>query len=232
MKEFVGFYCNGKYQVGCNGATIYVYDMNDVELARFKDINYVYRGAFKPNTNIFVAKSTADKLAIYDLDSLKLMKKITIAADGSNDQGFAFSCSGDLFYNIEKPESSLITQLAVYDGSDFTKIATYFTDDKVFLNHIEVYPDEIYLLGYVKSNDVTRSYCFVSKYADGNIVEPREIKSEDYTFFKREITDYDYLILYKDWEISGFTKKQGNMFGSNRRERPRVTIKQVYEANA
>ena len=42
MKKFGGFYENEKFKVGCNGASIYVYDTNDIELARFKDIQYAY----------------------------------------------------------------------------------------------------------------------------------------------------------------------------------------------
>lgn len=135
MRKFWGFYDNGKYHVGCNGGTIYVYNKNDEELAKFRDIKYAYAGTFKPNTNIFIAKSTEGKLAIYDLDSLTLVKKITITTLGAQDEGFAFSYSGDLFYNIEKPNCSTATQLTVYDGFDFTKKAVYFADDrKMVLN--------------------------------------------------------------------------------------------------
>ncbi len=121
MRKFWGFYDNGKYRVGCNGGTIYIYDKNNVELAKFKDIKYAYAGAFKPGTNILAAKSTEGKLAVYDLDTLTLIKKITVTTLGAQDEGFAFSYSGDLFYNIEKPSDSTATQLTVYDSSDFTK---------------------------------------------------------------------------------------------------------------
>ncbi len=181
MRKFWGFYDNGKYQVGCNGGTIYVYDKNGAELAKFKDIKYAYSGVFKPNTNIFVAKSTEGKLAVYDLEELKLMKKITVTTIGAQDEGFAFSYSGDLFYNIEKPDHSTATQLTVYDGSDFTKIDSYFADDrKMILDHIEVYPDEIYLLGFIRGGDSVFDYGFVSKYADGKITGLKEIKSAEY----------------------------------------------------
>lgn len=75
MRKFWGFYDNGTYHVGCNGATIYVYDQENRKLGKYRDISYAYCGAFQPGTNIFVAKSTADALAVYDLDSLKLLKK-------------------------------------------------------------------------------------------------------------------------------------------------------------
>ncbi|MCI9446129.1 MAG: hypothetical protein HFH36_01805 [Lachnospiraceae bacterium] len=48
MRNFWGFYDNGIYRVGCNGATIYVYGQDRKELGRFKDIPYAYCGAFQP----------------------------------------------------------------------------------------------------------------------------------------------------------------------------------------
>ena len=49
MKKFYGYYDNGNFRVGCSGASVYVYDQNDTELARFKDIKYAYTGAFQVN---------------------------------------------------------------------------------------------------------------------------------------------------------------------------------------
>lgn len=48
MRNFWGFYDNGIYRVGCNGAMIYVYGQDRKELGRFKDIPYAYCGAFQP----------------------------------------------------------------------------------------------------------------------------------------------------------------------------------------
>ena len=60
MRKFYGFFDNRKYKVGCNGGTIYVYDQNETELTRFKGLSCTYRGAFRPGTNRFIAKSTYD----------------------------------------------------------------------------------------------------------------------------------------------------------------------------
>lgn len=86
MRNFWGFYDNGTYHVGCSGATLYVYDQNNKELGRFKDIPYVYTGAFQAKSNIFVAKSAEGLLAVYDLDDLKLLKKIVINHCGGQDE--------------------------------------------------------------------------------------------------------------------------------------------------
>ena len=69
MKKFWGICNNDNYSVGCNGASVYVYDKNGKELKVFKDAPYTYRAKFKPNNNILVAKSTAGFLLIYDLEN-------------------------------------------------------------------------------------------------------------------------------------------------------------------
>ena len=73
MRNFWGYYDNGKYRVGCNGGTVYIYDQNNKELAKFKDIRYAYKGKFLPNSNKIIIKSTEGLLAVYDLDKLDLI---------------------------------------------------------------------------------------------------------------------------------------------------------------
>lgn len=71
MRSFWGFYDNGIYRVGCNGGTVYVYDQDNKELAKFKDLKYAYEGAIRPGANIFVLKSGEGPLAVYDLNRKK-----------------------------------------------------------------------------------------------------------------------------------------------------------------
>ena len=130
MRRFWGFYKNESYCVGCNGATVYIYDKDENEIARFKNIPYAYTAAFMPGRNIISVKSTEGFLAFYDLDSLSLLKKITVTRDGAQDEGFAFTPDGKFFYNIEKPFSSTRTQLGIYETKTFTKVATLFAEDK------------------------------------------------------------------------------------------------------
>ena len=47
MRKFWGLYKNDKYIVGCNGATVYVYDTDWKELAKFNDFPYAYNGIGK-----------------------------------------------------------------------------------------------------------------------------------------------------------------------------------------
>ena len=73
MRKFWGLYKNDKYIVGCNGATVYVYDTDWKELAKFNDFPYAYNGAFKPGSNVIAVKSTEGYLGFYDLDTLRIL---------------------------------------------------------------------------------------------------------------------------------------------------------------
>lgn len=132
MRRFWGFYKNESYCVGCNGATVYIYDKDENEIARFKNIPYAYTAAFMPGRNIISVKSTEGFLAFYDLDSLSLLKKITVTRDGAQDEGFAFTPDGKFFYNIEKPFSSTRTQLGIYETKHLPKLQHCLRKTKIW----------------------------------------------------------------------------------------------------
>ena len=88
MKKFWGFYKNESYSVGCNGGTVYIYDLTGKELAKFRNFPYAYTAAFKPESNMIAVKSTEGCLGFYDLDSLSLLKKITVTKMGTQNEGF------------------------------------------------------------------------------------------------------------------------------------------------
>lgn len=115
MKKYQGYAQNEKFKVGLNGKTVYIFDNDENELARFQDAPYIYRGKFIPNTNTLVVKSTAGWLLFYDLDSLALIKKIRFSNIGSQDGNFAITQDGKYLYNIESPNCSTRTQLTKYD---------------------------------------------------------------------------------------------------------------------
>ena len=91
MKNFWGYYENENYAVGCTGGSVYVYNRDGEELARFRDLTYAYTAKFMPGTNIIVVKTTEGHLAVYNLEQLQLVKKIFITGTGAQDHGFAFS---------------------------------------------------------------------------------------------------------------------------------------------
>lgn len=103
MRKFWGFYDNGRCRVGCNGGTVYIYDQANRELAKFQDIPYAYGGAFQPNTNLFVAKSIAGSLAVYDLDRLALVKRLSSPASAPRMRGLPSPPTGRISITLKSP---------------------------------------------------------------------------------------------------------------------------------
>ncbi len=203
MRKFWGFYKNEAYSVGCSGGIVYIYNSNGKELAKFKDFPYVYSAAFKPNSNIIAVKSTEGYLGFYDLDSLSLIKKITVTRIGAQDEGFAFTPDGKYFYNIEKPTDSTQTQLGIYDGGAFEKVNTLFADEKkMVLDSIE-FDNETsiaYVLGFMRDDaEGVFAYGYVGKLdvENGSVTAIHVLDKKQ----------YDYLHWYKSWERRGFTEK-------------------------
>ena len=163
MRKFWGFYKNESYSVGCNGGTVYIYNSTGTELAKFRDFPYAYTAAFKPNSNVIAVKSTDGFLGFYDLDSLTLIKKITVTRAGAQDEGFAFTPDGRYFYNIEKPVNSCQTQLSIYDAVSFEGGYIPFDWKKDFT---EEYLDNIKFYCLVMSENYIKNYFDnIKKYA-------------------------------------------------------------------
>lgn len=204
MRNFWGFYQNESFSVGCNGATVYVFDATGKqELARFKDFPYAYRAAFKPGSNVIAVKSTAGYLGFYDLDSLALIQKVTVTKIGAQDEGFAFTPDGKYFLNIEKPVSSLYTQLSIYESNTFAKERTLFADErKMALDYLEFDNDTgtAYVLGFMRKD--------YSGVFERGFVGQLDVENEAViNLHELERTRYFYLVAYKNWEQTGFTKK-------------------------
>ncbi len=204
MRNFAGYAENENFKVGCTGQTTYVYDKSGNELARFKkDILYGYRPMFKPNSNIVVVKSTMDKVAVYDLDSLALVKKfrfVPVANEGAQDEGMCFSKDGKLFYNIEKRDG-LQTCIAIYDTVDFEQIKVLFeNNEKQSLDYIECDFESgcIYLLGFMRDDNGIFHQPFVAQLKDDELINKTDISKEKYR----------YIYGYKELENYGFTKEK------------------------
>lgn len=220
MRSFWGFYDNRKYRVGCNGSTIYVFDTYDRELAKFRDIAYAYTGDFKPKSNVFIAKSIEGKLAVYDLDHLTLLKKSTISRIGAQDEGFAFTPDGREFLNIEKPISSLDTQLVIYDTFDFSRKRVLFINrSEMLLEELEF--DEFgncYVLGFIRDAEKIFEYGFAGMLIDNEIQQITKLMN----------AQYHYASAYLAWKRTGFTPKAlhwGRIY--NFKDKPEITIREL-----
>lgn len=201
-KKFVGYCKNEAYVVGCNGASVWVYDHDLYQLARFQEIPYAYRAKFRPHTSsTLLIKSTLGYLGLYSLEKGKLLKKIAVCERGSQDEGFAFTLDGKYLYNIEKKTNSCETQLGIYDAKDLTRLSTLFSErENLFLCDLEF--DEIdgncYVLGFMRKENGIRDYGFVGILSHGEIQNIKKFENED--SFERERS-------FKEWESYGFTEE-------------------------
>ena len=202
MKKYQGYAQNEKFKVGLNGKTVYIFDNDENELARFQDAPYMYRGKFIPNTNTLVVKSTAGWLLFYDLDSLALIKKIKFSYIGSQDGNFAITQDGKYLYNIESPNCSTRTQLTKYDLETLEPLITSLhNSETIFLKYIEISNETILLFGFMRDDKGIKDYGFISQY--------KEIGEKWMLRDGKRIADviYDKIRQYKGCEDFGFTQK-------------------------
>lgn len=202
MRNFVGYAENENFKVGCTGQTTYVYDKDGNEIARFKkDILYGYRPMFQPNSNIVVVKSTMGRMAIYNLDTLTIVKKfrfVPTGEEGGQDHGMCFSKDGKLFYNIEN-RVGLQTCLAIYDTQNFDLVKSLFKNNKKqSLQFIECDEESgnIYILGYMRDDNGILHQPFVAQFENDEIINKTDISRKE----------YEYVHGYKSLEKYGFTK--------------------------
>lgn len=202
MKKYQGYAQNEKFKVGLNGKTVYIFDNDENELARFQDTPYMYRGKFIPNTNTLVVKSTAGWLLFYDLDNLVLIKKIRFSNIGSQTKNFAITQDGKYLYNIEAPNYSIRTQLTKYDLRTLKPVITSFhNSETIFLEYVEISNEAIFLFGFMRNDKGIKDYGFISQY--------KEIGEKCILRDGKRIADvvYEKISQYKGCEDFGFTKK-------------------------
>lgn len=202
MKNFWSFTGNDKFNIGCTGSTVYIYDKNNKELAKFKDINYAYSSLISPDGDILTIKSTDGKLAIYSLETMSLIKKFRFSkVDGCQDENSVFSADGKLFYNIEHHGDSCKTALSIYNTESFELKKMLFADNHLMvLTAIEreEKSGQIFLLGYFRDeNTGVAAKFFVGQLIDEEIEELRYISQSEHMFYQA----------YKLLEMDGFTEK-------------------------
>lgn len=200
MRKFWCYVSNETYSVGCTGQTVYVYDKEGKELAKFKDIKYGYKAVFSPTQNIFIVKSTGAYFAVYSLDTMSLIKKVKYSnIDASQDDGYCFSKDGTYFYNIERQKSSTNSAISIYDTSTFERVNIFLEDNqKIEPSYIE-YDEhgQIYVFGFLRGDTGVISDGFVSKCNENGLEDVLTISKEDYEYYHN----------FKSLEIKGFTEK-------------------------
>ena len=225
MKKFWGVAKNENFSVGCTGKTVFVYDSNGKETAKFSDFPHAYKAVFMPNKNIIAVKSTEGSLGFYNLDTLSLIKLVTITKIGAQDEGFTFSPDGKYFYNIEKPNDTTRTELGVYETEHFTKVDTLFADnEKMVLDCLEFDETGVcYVLGFMRGDTGIIANGFTAIF-DRENKTLTDIRPHD-------LETYDYLQAYKSWELDGFTEKalEFNPELSDLEEITKTSVKEVFD---
>lgn len=184
VKKFWGFYSNGTYQVGCQEHTMYLYDAAGRELARFKDLRYAPLGAFQPGTNRFLLRSTAGRIAVYDCDERKLLKKFDFSTvHFAQDDGFCFAPDGKYFYNIERFPVDTKTRLRVYETESFTPVRELGEKNLSEILYDES-RDRVQLLYFTRGADDCFDQGYVGTLEGETIAMLRRLSEEEYEFLR------------------------------------------------
>lgn len=198
MKKFWAYISNSQYSVGTTGQTVYLFDKNENEIKKFKDIIYGYLPLFSPDGKIFVVKSTEGRLAVYSLENYSLIKKFRFSkVNGAQDDNFCFSPDSKLLINLERHIDSCHSAISVYNTEDFSLIAQIPMRDNMMVDHIEFgeKTNEYYILGFVRGYTL---HHFVAKFKDNSLTDIVKIPEEVNNFYR------SYLHL----KAMGFTEKK------------------------
>lgn len=210
MPKFQSLISNDEYIVGCTGQTVHVYNNDNTELAKFKDLKYAYTPCFSPTGESFIVKSTTGRLAVYSLKEPALIKKFRFSkVDGAQDDGFCFSPNGKEFYNIERHIDSCKTALSIYDTTDFSLKKRLFLEDILtVLSDIE-YDKETntyYLIGFFRDKATgVKSECFVSKLINDELADIIKVSWKEYV----------HCTEYKNLQRMGFCAMAREYFETN-----------------
>lgn len=197
MKSFWSYIKGKKYDLGCTGGSVCVYDKNGVEKAVFKGLSNAIFAAFIPYSNKFIVKSTDGIIYAYSLDEMKLITKFRFSKLGNQNYGFCFNYNGSLLYLIEN-YNGLNTRVLVYETETFTEVNRLFENaENRILTHMECFDNgNIVFLGYMHNNGVVN--CGFVGFLDGDKI---------YGLKRIDFNDFDFANAYKTLQIMGFTER-------------------------
>ena len=199
MRKFIGTATNDDFTVGCTGQTVYLFDKDGNEIAKFKDIIYAYTPILSPDNKLLVVKSTVGRLAVYSLETFSLIKKFRFSkVDGAQDDGFCFSDDGKQFVNIDRHKDSLHYAISIYHTSDFSLVEQVHFDDYTALEHIEFdgNTNTLYVLGYMRDENKVFDYGFIAVFAENELCNITPITAKEHEFYNE----------YKNLEMMGFSE--------------------------
>lgn len=195
---------DGKYIARTSGASIYVHDTENFEqVAIFKDMKYANQIIFSHDNKLLAAKSAEPKIAVYDLENLKLINKIYVRKTSqTQDGGFCFSKDNKFIYNTVYTNDLLgyISKINIYSGD--TQII-YQPNNCVFDGAKYIKEKDIYLFtGFERTN--YENIHFIIEYNEENNEFKRiDIESDFYKFVYHKLNDIFivYSLASKDIKI-------------------------------
>lgn len=198
IKNFWSYITNGVYSVGCTGQTVYVFDSENNECAKFKDLKYAYNAAISPDGKLLVVKSTEGRIAVYSLESLSLIKKFRFSkVDGAQDDGYCFTNDSKWFINIERHKDSLHNAISWYSTEQFERKHFLELDDNTMISEIEQSSNgTLYVLGFFR--DKIKNHPFVG-------IINKEGICDSYTITESKENYYQLLYTAKR---AGFTNRK------------------------
>ena len=188
VPRFYSIIENAEHRIGCTGQTVWVWNKNDIVLAKFKDLIYAYVAAISPCGDMFVVKSAEGRLAVYSLKTLSLIKKFRFSkVNYSQDDGFCFSPDGKYFLNVERQKDDLHSAISIYNTSDFSLVSRLTVSDDMMINQIQPVNDEYYVLGFDRGGNLMNNSYFIAKFRDNTIYEKVKITENEYNFYRMHL---------------------------------------------
>ena len=184
MRKFSDNTCvarSSRYIIQCTprGRTVYVYDSNENEIAKFQDMKHTYQCLISPDETHFVLLSLCGTLGIYSTEEMKLIKKVRYGSD-DQDGGFCFSNDGKKLYLIEHvcKNSRMYSRLISYNTFSYDKKHVEF--ERLDIELLSIAPtknnDELLLLGYKRDREGLGVLNFMARFKQSQILDIRYIK--------------------------------------------------------
>ncbi len=202
MRKFSDNTCvarSSKYIVQCTprGRTVYVYNSNENEIAKFQDMKHTYQCLISPDETHFVLLSLCGTLGIYSTEEMKLIKKVRY---GSVDQdgGFCFSNDGKKLYVIEHvcKNSRMYSRLISYNTFSYDKKHVEF--ERLDIELLSIAPtknnDELLLLGYKRNREGFGFLNFMTIFKQSQFLDIKYTR------------DLPSILRFTDWSTNNYEK--------------------------
>lgn len=181
---------DNKYLARTSGASIYVHETENYDqVAMFKDIKYANQIIFSHDSKLLASKSAERKIAIYDLEKLKLINIIYVRKTSqTQDGGYCFSKDNKFIYNTVFTNDLLgyVSKISIDTGD--TEMV-YQLDNCVFNSAKYIKEKDIYLFtGFERTN--YKNIHFVTEYKEESHEFKRiDIESDFYKFIYNKLND-------------------------------------------